>query len=349
MTKNLTIKNFKSIKEMNIECKRINLFIGKPNVGKSNILEALSIFDLPYAINQGLILNDLIRHTNAKNFFYDNQTKDNATVYMDSNSVTMRYDNSSQSVEVFCAPSHAEINYYIYDDTENFSKLLQRFIKTNKNIKYFYSNQSYMKFFQKYSSNIRYYVFNKRSQFNLASTDYLLPPYGQNLFSIIRENTQVSDEVAEYFLEYGLQWAYDEEANLFLSQKQIKNTIYKYPFSSIADTLQRMIFYTTAIETNKDCILVFEEPETNSFPPYTRDLAYKIAANQENQYFISTHSPYLLLNLIENTPKDELNIFVTYYENYETKVKALSSDEIKSLLDDSVDIFFNLDKFVAGA
>ena len=110
-----------------------------------------------------------------------------------------------------------------------------------------------------------------------------------------------------------------------------------------------MIFYIAAIETNKDCILIFEEPEANSFPPYTRDLAYKIAGNQENQFFISTHSPYLLLNLIENTPNEELNVFVTYYENYETKVKALSSDEIKSLLNDSVDIFFNLDNFVKGA
>lgn len=331
---------------MNIECKRVNLFIGKPNVGKSNILEALSIFDLPYAINQGLTLNDLIRHTNAKNFFYDNQTKDNATVYMDSNSITMRYDNSSQSAEVFCAPSHAEINYYIYDDTENLSKLLQQFIRTNKDIKYFYSNQSYIKFFQKYSSNIRYYVFNKRSQFNLPATNYLLPPYGQNLFSIIRENIHVSDEVAEYFLEYGLQWAYDEEANLFLSQKQIKNTIYKYPFNSIADTLQRMIFYTAAIETNKNCVIVFEEPETNSFPPYTKELAIKIADNKENQYFISTHSPYLLSNLIENTESDELNIFLTYYDKYETKVKVLSPDEIQSLVEKDIDIFFNMDRFI---
>ena len=37
------IKNFKSIKDLRLDCKRINVFIGKPNVGKSNILEALGL------------------------------------------------------------------------------------------------------------------------------------------------------------------------------------------------------------------------------------------------------------------------------------------------------------------
>ena len=46
---NIQIKNFKSAKNVRFEdCKRINLLIGKPNVGKSNLLEALSIFCLPF-------------------------------------------------------------------------------------------------------------------------------------------------------------------------------------------------------------------------------------------------------------------------------------------------------------
>ncbi|RLF84116.1 hypothetical protein DRN48_06315, partial [Thermococci archaeon] len=43
MIKTLTIKNFKSIKSLKLDCKRVNVFIGKPNVGKSNILEAIGI------------------------------------------------------------------------------------------------------------------------------------------------------------------------------------------------------------------------------------------------------------------------------------------------------------------
>ena len=41
---NIEIKNFKSIRHANIEgCKKINVFVGPPNVGKSNILEALGL------------------------------------------------------------------------------------------------------------------------------------------------------------------------------------------------------------------------------------------------------------------------------------------------------------------
>ncbi len=45
----IEIKNFKSIKKVELNnCSRINVFIGKPNVGKSNILEALGLFGLPF-------------------------------------------------------------------------------------------------------------------------------------------------------------------------------------------------------------------------------------------------------------------------------------------------------------
>ena len=45
MLKNLTIKNYKSIKELEIKnLNRINLFVGRNNAGKSNILEAILLF-----------------------------------------------------------------------------------------------------------------------------------------------------------------------------------------------------------------------------------------------------------------------------------------------------------------
>ena len=43
----IKIQNFKSLRAVELaDCSRINLFIGKPNVGKSNILEALSLFGM---------------------------------------------------------------------------------------------------------------------------------------------------------------------------------------------------------------------------------------------------------------------------------------------------------------
>ena len=47
--KNIRIHNFKSLENVEIKgCKTFNLFIGRPNVGKSNIIEALSCMAIPY-------------------------------------------------------------------------------------------------------------------------------------------------------------------------------------------------------------------------------------------------------------------------------------------------------------
>ncbi len=56
--KDLRVSNFKSIKTLELDCKRINIFIGAPNVGKSNILEALSLFSIPILKVQKTNLKD---------------------------------------------------------------------------------------------------------------------------------------------------------------------------------------------------------------------------------------------------------------------------------------------------
>jgi AAA15 family ATPase/GTPase len=61
----LEIKNFKSIRDLTLTgFRRINLFIGRPNVGKSNLLEALGIFSVEYfKFHHGYINNDLSTET----------------------------------------------------------------------------------------------------------------------------------------------------------------------------------------------------------------------------------------------------------------------------------------------
>ena len=41
--KRLKISNFKSVKDLEFQCSRVNILIGPPNSGKSNILESLSL------------------------------------------------------------------------------------------------------------------------------------------------------------------------------------------------------------------------------------------------------------------------------------------------------------------
>jgi AAA15 family ATPase/GTPase len=120
--------------------------------------------------------------------------------------------------------------------------------------------------------------------------------------------------------------------------------VFSYPYTLQSDTLQRIIFYTVAIASNKESVLVFEEPESNAFPYYTKYLGERIALDQTNQFFIATHNPYLLSAIIEKSRKEDVQVLITYFKNYETRVKPLTANQLSELME--ADPFFNLDRFV---
>jgi AAA15 family ATPase/GTPase len=71
MINKLSIKNFKSIKELDIDCRRINLFIGEPNTSKSNILEALGLMSWQVNYDPKVKLNRYLRFEDIQNLFYN--------------------------------------------------------------------------------------------------------------------------------------------------------------------------------------------------------------------------------------------------------------------------------------
>jgi AAA15 family ATPase/GTPase len=83
MIKNVEIKNFKSIKHVKLNCGRINVFIGQPNTGKSNLLEA--IVGLPSYGYYHTIRNleDFIRMKEQNDLFYDQNLDDSVYINFD--------------------------------------------------------------------------------------------------------------------------------------------------------------------------------------------------------------------------------------------------------------------------
>lgn len=76
------------------------------------------------------------------------------------------------------------------------------------------------------------------------------------------------------------------------------------PFNSLADSLQRLIFYKAAIESNTGKVICFEEPEAHTFPPYISNVVNDIISSDSNQFFITTHSPYVMSSLLESAGDD---------------------------------------------
>ncbi len=117
-----------------------------------------------------------------------------------------------------------------------------------------------------------------------------------------------------------------------------------YPYALTSDTLRRIIFYTVAIASNEESALEFEEPESNAFPYYTKYLGERIALDQTNQFFIATHNLYLLSAIIGKSRKESIQVFITYFKNFQTHVKPLTANQLTELM---VAVpFFNIEHFI---
>ncbi|MBN1762394.1 MAG: AAA family ATPase [Methanomicrobia archaeon] len=324
MIKNLEIKNFKSIKHLKLDCKRINLFIGEPNTGKSNILETLGILSHVYYGN----IKDFVRFETMSNLFYDESLDDTIDLKFDENIILIDFTEGMfrgvDNLEILVGGDRTERLAFDYDYRGSGGH--------NPHDEY--------KF-------LKFYKFKVKRSFPRQESDFLLPPFADNLLAIVLTRKEIKRLVKQIFDAYGLRVVLKPQENQIEVQKEIEDVIISYPYSLVSDTLQRIIFYLVAMETNENSVLVFEEPEAHAFPYYTKILAERIALDKaNNQYFIATHNPYLLLSILEKAHKDDVAIFITYFEDYQTKVKQLSEKELTEIMDLGIDLFFNIERFI---
>jgi len=320
----LEIKNFKSIKELRLECKRLNIFIGQPNTGKSNILESLGLLSLAYHGRFGSAARKFVRFDTPSNLFYDGSLE---------NTVQVNADNASLNIKF--QDGHFEGGYLTGGSASQVIVLLGDY----QNIGIRNPADALAPF--------KFYRFEVKEKFERPESGYLLPPSGDNLLSLLVSQRELRSQVNDLFSPIGLRLGLRPQEHKIEVIKDYQDIIVSYPYHLVSDTYQRLIFYLSAILSNKDSVLVFEEPESHAFPYYTKYLAEIIALDDSNnQYFISTHNPYFLLPILEKTDKDQVAVFLTYFENYETKVRPLTEAQVCQITE--IDVFSNLESFLEG-
>lgn len=379
----LRIQNFKSIKDVTMQPRRVNLIIGPPNVGKSNILEAMSLLGGISHEKKDKFMGSFIRYEEPRQMFYDNLVssvirvetdKDLAVIgkkstgrfgYLYAN--MLFYNSISETGGVY--KKEREIKKEKLD-TGKLEFIFDAAIKRSRNLlndgSFIYTEfgnsgkfglnektKNYLADLEYYANvPMKSYVFSNAvavgSEYNFS---YLNPPHGDNLVNIIQALPEFRKQVAQMFNEYGLKLLLRVDERRLEVIKDLEGVIYSYPYSSIADTLQRIIFYLAAIESNDDAVILLEEPEAHSYPTYVSMLGQRIVESSNNQFFVATHSPYLITEVLENMVPDdelakELAIFVAYYEEYQTKVKQLSDEEVKAIRYDSLDVFYNMNRYI---
>lgn len=332
--KNIKINNFKSIKELKLSCSRFNVFIGEPNTGKSNILESLGLISnmayFKYLPEEKFVAKEFVRYSNAYNLYYDNDISQVIQITFNEFSIKIKSNESGHHV-------------ILHNNKRELWKttIHDHGLVAGTDLERLHENEKVITNFRK----IKFYRYHFVERYSPRIPSFLLPPSGINQLTILQTHPELRDLIGDILKPFEL------ELYLRLAESKIElvrrkgNIIIGFPLNLTAETIQRIIFLLSIIKTNNDSVIIIEEPETHLFPYYIKYVAELIAQNtNNNQYFISTHNPYLLITLLEKIKLTDIAIFATKFEDYTTKVKKLSKEDIEEILDRE-DPFFNIESY----
>ncbi len=181
MIQTLEIQNFKSIRHLRLDCRWVNLFIGEPNTGKSNILEALGLFSIPHTWE----IRDFVRMESMDDLFYEHDI---------SQKVMVRYDGGESS----------EIS--LEADQETFPPQFQ--LLSPWGVRVYRSDGSIVKIESPVAEapplKIRFYRFSPGVVFGGQPAPFLLPPRGENLPQVLLIRKDLHRMASGFFKRFGL-------------------------------------------------------------------------------------------------------------------------------------------------
>lgn len=364
--KKLHIQNFKSLKDVSFDCRRVNVFLGKPNVGKSNILEAVTLLDKNYCASLGQV----VRYDNFYDLFHMKNT--NVPIIIESDKKCFLFSDLNKTKQQYAAfyinlslpesivqelKNNIEIgkmDFHQEYSIKNPSVLTNK--KGNELGLCFFasgtSNQIITSSYHdesKFYTRIQNYLYNPNISFNNNTGGVLNSPYGENLLTVIESNKEISKEFADMASEYGLDLFIDSEVNSYFFVKRMDNIFYKYDKKLIADTFKRYMFYYAAIKSNQDGIILFEEPESNCYANYIISLAIEMMESKTNQFFVTTHSPHLVREFFNHELRSDLAVHICSFDKdtQETKIRTLTDNEVQDLHEADADLLLNLSDYEA--
>ena len=91
--------------------------------------------------------------------------------------------------------------------------------------------------------------------------------------------------------------------------------------------------------------MLFEEPEARIYPLSVINVVQSVINLTNNQFFITTHSPYIINALLEQL-NDEVAIYFVDMKSRNTTVQRATEDEMQEMYESGVDLFFNIETYL---
>ena len=224
MIKELEIENFKSVKHLKLPCRRINIFIGEPNTGKSNILEALGVLSFIY-YGEGRNLKDFVRMERLPDLFHNEDIEKPIRIKADEKIFEMKMEQGSFHC-VLNGRRHASFYSDGHPD--------------------FCLSPSEMPPF-------KFYRFAVKERFPKKEMEELLPPFGENLSMLLLTRREIRNRISPIIENFGLKLMFRklEEDKIELLRSLEEGVFISLPYFLLSDTLQRFIFHF-AVQDSSD-------------------------------------------------------------------------------------------------
>jgi hypothetical protein len=324
MITKLTIRNFKSVRDLELDCRRVNILIGDAGAGRSNILEALGLLASTAHGHQ----RDLLRFGAIEDLFQDHRIDRPISV-----SVTREDGKGAKETIPFTFR-------YVrgrFEGTIGSRKGAKPTLVADRRGFLAWTKRPELAF-------VRPYAFPRTELPASPRPGPLTAPHGQNLATLVNRDDDVREHTVALLRRCGLEPRVMEDELGLVALKQVGGRTVALPWSAVSGAVRRYLFLLAAIGSNRGATLVLDRPEQGLFPGDAQVLGERLGFDRRNQCFVVTDSPYLFGSMVEKTMADELAVLVVHMREHETSVRRLSTKELSELLD--MDPFYNFDKVI---
>jgi predicted ATPase len=337
----LEIKGYKSIKNLELEMKPINILIGSNGVGKSNFV---SFFKLINAIFN-LRLQKFVQEEKADNLLYfgrkttenlfgklifNSGNKNNNAYYFNliqTKEGGLFFDKEGSGYNV--SRDNALLNYYVNYNFEESGITRSGSYRNNylsnhlKNIQVFHFHDTSTTSFLRRECDINDNQYLKQDGRNLPAFLYLLKVNHPKIYIRIEKTIQTVAPYIEKFILEPSRLDENEIALRWVDKGDAESNFSAYQLSD--GTLRFIALATLLMQPTPPSVIIIDEPELGLHPFAIGKLAGMIKlASSKSQIIVATQSP----GLISKFEPEDVIVMDRSVEENQTVFKRLNSDDL---------------------